>query len=52
MEADQLGRLQDILQAARLIASYLRDVTEADFLANREKGDAVIRCVEIIGARV
>jgi hypothetical protein len=25
MEADQLGRLRDILEAARLIASYMRD---------------------------
>ena len=43
MEADQLGRLRDILEAARLIASYLRDTTETDFLANSEKQDAVIR---------
>ncbi len=49
MEADQLGRLQDILQAARLIASYLRDTTEAQFLAATEKQDAVIRRLEIIG---
>jgi uncharacterized protein with HEPN domain len=49
MEADQLGRLRDILQAARLIASYLKDTTEADFLANSEKQDAVIRRLEIIG---
>ena len=49
MEADQLGRLRDILQAARLIASYLKDTTEADFLANSEKQDAVIRRFEIIG---
>ena len=49
MEADQLGRLHDILQAARLIASYLRDVTETGFLGNREKQDAVIRRIEIIG---
>jgi len=49
MEADQLGRLRDILQAARLIASYLRDTTETDFLANSEKQDAVIRRIEIIG---
>ncbi len=49
MEADQLGRLRDILQAARLIASYMRDTTEADFLANSEKQDAVIRRIEIIG---
>jgi uncharacterized protein with HEPN domain len=49
MEADQLGRLRDILQAARLIASYLKGTTEADFLANSEKQDAVIRRLEIIG---
>ena len=49
MEADQLGRLRDILQAARLIASYLEDTTEADFLANSEKQDAVIRRIEVIG---
>ena len=49
MEADQLGRLRDILQAARLIASYLKGTTEADFLANSEKQDAVIRRIEIIG---
>jgi uncharacterized protein with HEPN domain len=49
MEADQLGRLRDILQAARLIASYLKGTTEADFLANSEKQDAVMRRIEIIG---
>jgi uncharacterized protein with HEPN domain len=49
MEADQLGRLRDILEAARLIASYLKDTTETDFLANSEKQDAVIRRIEIIG---
>jgi uncharacterized protein with HEPN domain len=49
MEADQFGRLRDILQAARLIASYLKGTTEADFLANSEKQDAVIRRLEIIG---
>jgi uncharacterized protein with HEPN domain len=49
MEADQLGRLRDILQAARLIASYLKDATETGFLANSEKQDAVIRRIEIIG---
>jgi len=49
MEAEQLGRLQDILESARLIVSYLGDTTETDFLANREKQDAVIRRIEIIG---
>jgi uncharacterized protein with HEPN domain len=49
METDQLGRLHDILEAARLIASYIQDTTEADFCANIEKQDAVIRRLEIIG---
>lgn len=34
MEADQLGRLRDILDAARPIASYVKDAKEVDFLAD------------------
>jgi uncharacterized protein with HEPN domain len=49
METDQLGRLRDILEAARLIASYTKDTTEIDFRRNIEKQDAVIRRIEIIG---
>ena len=49
MEADQLGRLRDILTAARLIASYVRDTDEAGFLTDTQKQDAVIRRIEIIG---
>jgi uncharacterized protein with HEPN domain len=49
METDQLGRLRDILEAARLIASYTKDTTEIDFRGNTEKQDAVIRRIEIIG---
>jgi uncharacterized protein with HEPN domain len=49
METDQLGRLRDLLEAARLIVSYLQDTTETDFCANTEKQDAVIRRIEIIG---
>ena len=49
METDQLGRLHDILEAARLIASYIQDTTETDFCANTEKQGAVIRRIEIIG---
>jgi uncharacterized protein with HEPN domain len=49
MEANQLGRLQDILHAARLIASYIKDTTKLAFSANREKQDAVVRRIEIIG---
>jgi hypothetical protein len=46
METDQLGRLRDILEAARLIASYIKNTTEIDFRSNTEKQDAVIRRVE------
>jgi uncharacterized protein with HEPN domain len=49
MEADQLGRLRDVLDAAKLIASYVKDTSEADFRTNTEKQDAVIRRLEIIG---
>lgn len=49
METDQAGRLRDILEAARLIGAYVSNTTEADFNANREKQDAVIRRIEIIG---
>ncbi len=49
MEADQLGRLRDILTAARLIASYVQDTEEAGFLTDTQKQDAVIRRIEIIG---
>ncbi len=31
MEAEQLGRLRDIMEAARLIAAYVQDTTEAEF---------------------
>jgi uncharacterized protein with HEPN domain len=49
METDQVGRLRDILDAARLIGSYVKDTTETDFRAKQEKQDAVIRRIEIIG---
>jgi len=43
MEIDQLGRLRDILEAARLIATYVKNTTEIDFYADKQKQDAVIR---------
>lgn len=49
METDQAGRLRDILEAARLVGSYVRGTTEAEFHSNKEKQDAVIRRIEIIG---
>jgi uncharacterized protein with HEPN domain len=49
MEAEQLGRLRDILEAARLISSYIADTAEAAFRQDTQKQDAVIRRIEIIG---
>lgn len=49
MEADQLGRLRDILEAARLIGRYLANTTETAFCADPQKQDAVVRRIEIIG---
>ena len=49
MEVDQIGRLRDILEAARLVAAYVKNIAEADFRANTEKQDAIIRRLEIIG---
>jgi uncharacterized protein with HEPN domain len=49
MKAEQLGRLRDILEAARLIISYVQDTMEAAFCTDMQKQDAVIRRIEIIG---
>jgi uncharacterized protein with HEPN domain len=49
MEADQLGRLRDILHATSLIATYVEHTTEEQFSASTEKQDAVVRRLEIIG---
>jgi uncharacterized protein with HEPN domain len=52
MEIDQLGRLRDMLEAARLIADYVNDTTEAAFCKDTQKQDAVIRRIEVIGEAV
>ena len=49
METDQLGRLRDILEATRLIASYVKDTSETAFRTDIQKQDTVIRRIEIIG---
>jgi len=49
MEIDQVGRLRDILEAARLIRSYVKDTTEASFHTDKQKQDAVIRRIEVLG---
>ena len=49
MEVEQVGRLRDILNAARLITGYVKGVSQKEFATNTEKQDAVIRRIEIIG---
>lgn len=41
--------LQDILEAARLAAEYVADKSEAEFLADVQCQDAVVRRLEVIG---
>jgi len=49
METDQIGRLCDILDAARRIATYVQDTSATEFADNSEKQDAIIRRIEVIG---
>ena len=49
MEIDQFGRLRDILEAARLIATYVKGASAGSFQADTQKQDAVMRRIEIIG---
>lgn len=48
MKTDQLKRLQDIHEAARLIVSHLKNTTEAGFLSNVGKQYVIIRQIEIM----
>ena len=52
MEAEQIGRLRDVLTASQLIAVYVKDAKEEEFYGNTEKQDAIIRRIEIIGEAV
>ena len=45
----QAGLLRDMLDSAALIQSYLMGVSREAFFADREKQDAVLRRLEIIG---
>ena len=49
MDADQVGRLRDILDAARLICSSVAGADERAFRRDTQRQDAVIRRIEIIG---
>lgn len=41
--------LEDILDAARLVQAFVRDVTEEDFVTDVMRQSAVVRQLEIIG---
>lgn len=45
----QHGLLRDIIDSALVIKTYLEGVSEAAFMQNTEKQDAVLRRFEIIG---
>ncbi len=49
---DEIVFLEDILDCIQKIDSYVKGVTEKEFLKNQEKQDAVIRRIEIIGEAV
>jgi uncharacterized protein with HEPN domain len=49
MDANQVGRLRDVLTSAQLIAAYVKNTSEEQFKADPQKQDAVIRRIEIIG---
>jgi uncharacterized protein with HEPN domain len=46
VKIDQLGRLLDVLDTARLIALYIKNTTETTFHADLQKQDAVSRRIE------
>ena len=51
-ERNLLLYLTDILESIEIIQEYTADVSEQQFLMNKEKQDAVIRRIEIIGGAV
>lgn len=52
MAKDPLIFINHILASITAVEEYLAGLNEADFLADREKQDAVIRRIEIIGEAV
>ncbi|MEM2122190.1 MAG: HepT-like ribonuclease domain-containing protein [Candidatus Bathyarchaeia archaeon] len=49
MRKDPLIFIKHILDCIEIIEGYVKDLSKEDFLASREKQDAVIRRIEIIG---
>jgi uncharacterized protein with HEPN domain len=52
MSRDPLLRLEDILEAGELIASYIEGLDCGSFVSDRRTVDAVVRNLEIIGEAV
>lgn len=44
--------IEHILESIELIIDYTRDISKHDFLTSKEKQDAVIRRLEIMGEAV
>jgi uncharacterized protein with HEPN domain len=49
MRKDPKVLIEHILESIELIEGYLRGVSKEEFLRSREKQDAVIRRLEVIG---
>lgn len=49
---EAIAFVNDILESIENIEDYIQDVTEAEFEQNKEKQDAVIRRIEIVGEAV
>jgi uncharacterized protein with HEPN domain len=49
LSSKDLALLSDILESARLAVSYVRDLTEEQFVADTSKQDAVIYRIGVIG---
>ena len=49
MKKDITVFIDHIIECAELIDDYIKNITKSKFLESREKHDAVIRRIEIIG---
>lgn len=49
---DSLIFLRHILESIEAIEEYAKDISEKEFLQNKEKQDAIIRRLEIIGEAI
>ena len=52
MSKDYTVFLRHILESIEAIEEYITDISEEEFLENRQKQDAIIRRLEIIGEAV